>query len=578
MSHHFRAVVLDFDGTLTEGGRPAPDVLAAISEAREDGRKVVLASGRILSELRSVFPDVDAHFDGLVAENGGVLSIEASDRVLAPPVPFELDEALVERGIAFRRGQVLLACHGSAETEVFGEIRRLGLEVQIVRNRAELMVLPPGVSKGQGVFEILGDLGYSHHNAIGVGDAENDHSLLGICELGVAVANAVPSLQAHADVVLAQSDGKAVADLLRGPLLSGELRIEPKRWQVDLGRFDDGAPARIPGSQVNLLIAGRSRSGKSFLAGLLAERLIVLGYSLCIVDPEGDYAPLARLRGVLRVGGDKPLPPPGRVSRLLEHRFGSLVVDLSLLPPQERGRYVATLLPALERERNTTGLPHWILIDEAHDSTVLDALDVDVVRGSKDGYCLVTYRPELVCERAADAIDVALLLPSGAPAEPPLRDPIDSLEKIYGGGLAREVAAARFGQAVLMRPDAREPARRFTIGERRSPHVRHWHKYAYAQLPSQLRFVFRDGVGRSAHEAGNLEEFHRALVLSDAGVIRHHLSHRDFSHWVHDAIQDSELARRIRSLEVQLEADGSERKVDALRMAILKEIEARYLG
>jgi hydroxymethylpyrimidine pyrophosphatase-like HAD family hydrolase len=52
----FHAVAVDDDGTLTTSGIPSPDVLAAIAETRADGRRVVLVTGRILAELRSVFP------------------------------------------------------------------------------------------------------------------------------------------------------------------------------------------------------------------------------------------------------------------------------------------------------------------------------------------------------------------------------------------------------------------------------------------------------------------------------------------------------------------------------------------
>ena len=34
MPDYFRAVAVDFDGTLTSGGRPAGDVLQAIAETR----------------------------------------------------------------------------------------------------------------------------------------------------------------------------------------------------------------------------------------------------------------------------------------------------------------------------------------------------------------------------------------------------------------------------------------------------------------------------------------------------------------------------------------------------------------
>ena len=104
-----------------------------------------------------------------------------------------------------------------------------------MRSRGELMILPAGVTKGTGLREALGDLGLSPHNTIGVGDGENDHSLMDVCEIGVAVANAVDAIRAHADVTLALADGQGVADLLRGPLLAGRTHVHPRRWQLTLG-------------------------------------------------------------------------------------------------------------------------------------------------------------------------------------------------------------------------------------------------------------------------------------------------------------------------------------------------------
>ena len=71
-SGYFRAVAVDFDGTLTEGARPDEAVLEAIAELRGRGVRVILATGRILSELRHGFADVDEHFDSIVAENGAL--------------------------------------------------------------------------------------------------------------------------------------------------------------------------------------------------------------------------------------------------------------------------------------------------------------------------------------------------------------------------------------------------------------------------------------------------------------------------------------------------------------------------
>src|SRR3990172_13424863 len=110
MGSYFRALAIDYDGTLTDGPRPSADVLEALAGVRAGGLRIILVTGRILAELRGVFPDFEDHFDLVVAENGAVLHAEGVSRALTAPVPTELDEALLRRGISFRRGQVLLAC------------------------------------------------------------------------------------------------------------------------------------------------------------------------------------------------------------------------------------------------------------------------------------------------------------------------------------------------------------------------------------------------------------------------------------------------------------------------------------
>ena len=284
MSGYFRAVAIDFDGTLSEHERPREDLLAALAEVRESGRRLVLVTGRIIADLRHVFPDFARCFDMVVAENGAVLHRDGISRGLGAPVPFELDQPLVERGVTFQRGHVLLACDAEHELLVLRELRRLGSDCQLIRNRGALMVLPAAISKGSGLLEALAELGVSHHSTIGIGDAENDLSMLEHCELGVAVSNAVDSLKQHADVVLGDRNGHGVRRLLRGPLLEGDLLVQPKRWQIELGLTPDGSTLTLPASQISVLVTGGSGAGKSYAAGLLAERLIELGYSVFVLD------------------------------------------------------------------------------------------------------------------------------------------------------------------------------------------------------------------------------------------------------------------------------------------------------
>lgn len=568
-----RAIALDFDGTIAEADHPDEAALRAVGECRGAGLKALLVTGRILEELRSVFPAVEECFDAIVAENGAVLAQEGTTRLLAAPVELELDEALVACGVPFRRGQVLLATRAAHEAAVTAELRRLALECALMRNRAELMVLPPGISKGFGVYQALGDLGVSHHSAIGFGDAENDHSLLRTCELGVAVADAVGSLKRQADVVLEKPGGAGVAEFLRGPTMTGERPLEPRRWKIELGRFGDGTPARIPASQVNVLIVGRSNSGKSYVAGLLAERLLALGYSLCVVDPEGDYAPLGRLRGMLTLGGAEGLPRPEAVERGIEHRFGSVLLDLSLVPSWERERYVPPLLERLEEERETRGLPHWVFLDEAH-----HLASASTLAQPPKGYCLITYRPEKLASEVLESIDVIVAIPGGkAPRAGHEADPLETLESLYGMDLPAAGEGESEGEVFLARPGGGEPVRRFRPGARRMPHVRHWHKYVTASLPHELQFIFRGEGGEARQVCGNVADFHRALVASAPEAIQYHARRGDFSRWLRQAIQDLALARRIHELEEGFRRSGPEAAgAAALRFDLLRALEARY--
>jgi hydroxymethylpyrimidine pyrophosphatase-like HAD family hydrolase len=331
MNSYFRAIAIDFDGTLTAHGTPSESVLAAIDRVRAAGLKTILATGRILTELRDVFPMAERYFDAIVSENGAALSLEGALHILSPPVESELDDALIRRGVPYRRGQVLLATHTGFEDRIQDEIHRLGLECRLVYNRGELMILPPGVSKGFGLLKALEELGISYHNTIAVGDAENDHSLLGACEFGAAVANAVDGLKRHADLVLEHADGEGVAALLDRLARGDDRSLIPARWRIAIGTGADGSSAEIAASRVNLLITGRSKSGKSFATGTIAERLIELGYSVCLIDPEGDYASLGKLHGVECLGRAGDPPDVEVVRRFLAHRFGSVIVDLSLM-------------------------------------------------------------------------------------------------------------------------------------------------------------------------------------------------------------------------------------------------------
>jgi hydroxymethylpyrimidine pyrophosphatase-like HAD family hydrolase len=68
----------------------------------------------------------------------------------------------------------------------------------------------------------LREVGLSLEETVGVGDAENDHAFLEICACGVAVANALPTLKEHADLVTEGPHGLGVSELM-GRILKDDL-------------------------------------------------------------------------------------------------------------------------------------------------------------------------------------------------------------------------------------------------------------------------------------------------------------------------------------------------------------------
>jgi hypothetical protein len=83
----------------------------------------------------------------------------------------------------------------------------------------------------------------------------------------------------------------------------------------------------LPASQLNIAICGGTGDGKSYLAGLILEQLMRLGYSAIVFDPEGDHRGLGNLHGVFVTGGrEDRLADPADVVRLLRNGYSSVVV------------------------------------------------------------------------------------------------------------------------------------------------------------------------------------------------------------------------------------------------------------
>jgi hydroxymethylpyrimidine pyrophosphatase-like HAD family hydrolase len=241
---YYLALATDYDGTIADDGVVDKPTLAALQRLRDGARRLILVTGRGLTDLQRVMPRLDL-FDLVVAENGALLYDPASheERALGDPPPAAFVERLRELGVApLWVGRVIVATWEPHEGKVFGVIRDLGLNLQITLNKGAVMVLPVGVTKASGLRGALARLGLSPRNCIGVGDAENDLALLDVCGLPVAVANALPSVKERAAFVTTGARGAGVAELIDG-LLATDLAAFHATGERGRVTFDDRVAA-----------------------------------------------------------------------------------------------------------------------------------------------------------------------------------------------------------------------------------------------------------------------------------------------------------------------------------------------
>jgi hydroxymethylpyrimidine pyrophosphatase-like HAD family hydrolase len=216
----WRALATDFDGTLATEGIVSAIARLAISRLRVNGIRVILVTGRELSDFATLNIPLDT-FDLVVAENGALLHDPHTGEIrgLGTPPPEEFVKELARRGVSpLSVGASIVATVEPHETTVLAVIKEMGLEHQVIFNKGAVMILPPGVNKATGLHVALEQLQIDASDVVAAGDAENDHALLEMCGLPVAVMNAIPSLKERARWVTTKPDGAGMVELMEGIL------------------------------------------------------------------------------------------------------------------------------------------------------------------------------------------------------------------------------------------------------------------------------------------------------------------------------------------------------------------------
>jgi len=565
------ALACDYDGTIARDGRVDEATALALSRVRDSGRKVFLVTGRMLPDLRRVCPDIDTMFDAIVVENGAVIYVPArrETRTLGDPPEPALLEALARAGVRVDAGASIVAGDAVDAEAATAAIRAAGVERSLVFNKGSLMLLPAGVNKGTGLTAVLDTLGMSSHTLAGMGDGENDHAFLAVCECAVAVGDSVPALAERADVVTRAAGPGGAREFIDALLRDESGAVAPAlaRHQLGLGRAADGDVVSLGAHGAGLLVVGPTGTGKSTITGLLIERLLESKRTFCVIDPEGDYQSLADTPAVVVLGGkaEQALPRSDELTQLVTRTHASVVLNLSAMTLPEKIDYAAIVLATVAATRAASGLPLWLVVDEAHHIFPAEGSPaVELLGAGTLPVCLTTLSLDHLAPAARAivntvastdlaAFDAALALMA--------HDRNESRAALPGAGepLGR-------GEVAFARLDERPPrALRFQLAPRHLHHRRHLRKYTEGELPPERSFYFRGAEGRLNLRAANLVRFRELAEGVDEETWQHHARRGEYSTWLREMIKDPELADEVSAIE-QATPDGSRRDVlDAIR-------------
>lgn len=261
-----KTVFIDFDGTLAHNGVIPGGHLRAVQDARANGHRVLLCTGRPKALIDS---DLLGTFDGLIGAAGGYVEIAGdvlSDRrfpdALAAQLTGRLDanraayvleapEAMyAPPGVPERLRSVLLSDAvgngwGKVADEILGAIRPVADVASVRFAKAvcfesqfpvswiaadlapDVALVPssiaalgagagefylPDVTKATGIRVVAERFRLSRSDIIAIGDGYNDLEMLDFAGTAVGVAGSVPEVLARADVIIGRPEHEGLVD------------------------------------------------------------------------------------------------------------------------------------------------------------------------------------------------------------------------------------------------------------------------------------------------------------------------------------------------------------------------------
>ena len=273
----YEMIVLDLDGTLTNKDKDiTPRTKAALMEAMERGKKVVLASGRPTYGVMPLARELKlAEYGGyILAYNGGVImDCQTEELVFSRMLPVEANHRIIELALKNRvdfltyDGEVILTSneenpyakiesginhlrlHQLEIDEFFARVdfavpkflfvddgdylasvepkvkAALGKNFSVYRSEPYFLeILPQGVDKAQSLERLLEVTGIKREEMIACGDGYNDLSMIKFAGLGVAMENGVLPVRKAADYITASNNEDGVGLVVEKFMLGGEMQ------------------------------------------------------------------------------------------------------------------------------------------------------------------------------------------------------------------------------------------------------------------------------------------------------------------------------------------------------------------
>lgn len=251
-----KLLFFDVDGTLVNHHAVIPaSAKKALKSAQENGHKLIICTGRSMSQLHTELADIS--FDGYICaagayvqyqkkeiscnkiptnlltniihlfkENNMVYALQCGDHIVTEKGIYEPLVNIMKKKLGINQKQFDSVFYGlqfeeepqkliDVEKALFYDTdltidtvkRELGKEFDVVSmslvqdSRVSGEITRAGINKAYGMQKLLDYLGLERKDTIAFGDSENDMEMLKFAGIGIAMGNATDNVKANADLV-----------------------------------------------------------------------------------------------------------------------------------------------------------------------------------------------------------------------------------------------------------------------------------------------------------------------------------------------------------------------------------------